>query len=611
MKRVALPLALVLAVGCGQSPNHVTVHVVAAQGGTLALDDGTQLQIPAGALPQDTDVTLTRIDTPAPGPNGVLGTVQLDPDGLVLNAPAHLTMKYDPSRVAADDELDMVVMSALNPMMQQADEVSPFQLVDSATIAGGTAAADLAHFSWYSIFSYPALFAAPGIPGQYLQSGDILYSLTEAVGFQEGTGLPMHVGLYMENPTNDRVIESTLPDSDCTPNYLEGVEVHTYEGNQGFKNLCGAHIFLGARRPIGPPTESQGAAAIARANQDLGKPYGIIGLNNLNNGGGIIVGGISCVELVERAWDAAGLTISHTPNIALFPQDQYANTVPVNRITFNLGDGTLRIPIYVSVHGSKRTVYSAALPTNALAQIDVTSSTPVFTATPQRAHLEDSLTPGALKDLVFTPTRDADSGNIVPFDLAVTAGGTTTTFKDFLRVFVVDNGADGGVDAGTGGCVPGGLPCDYCMRMASWNVDFQFPSAHTVSSSGYAMFHVWWDASGALKTLDATFPLSSTNAGVEVSCVNNNNGLSSGTVNATAQSTDCMTSGVGTPGFYDPTTSMTYYGIQSGSLSVSFLNNGADVMGSLTANTPNVASANISFSGHIYDTNAIPAQTCP
>jgi hypothetical protein len=44
---------------------------------------------------------------------------------------------------------------------------------------------------------------------------------------------------------------------------------------------------------------------------------------------------------------------------------------------------------------------------------------------------------------------------------------------------------------------------------------------------------------------------------------------------------------------------------------VSFLNNGSDVMGSLTADTPSVASANISFSGHYFNSNAIPPETCP
>jgi hypothetical protein len=421
--------------------------ISAATGGVVALGNGTALEIPAGALAADTQITMTEASAGLRRANGVLAAVELKPDGLKLSKPAKLTIRYTGDSSFSADDLAIVVLSGANPQKRSSGEVNPFAEVPATAVTDGSTAltAMIEHFSWYSISFFPRLHFAPIFSAKHLRPGDILYALTNAITLRDATAMPMHVGLFVgTGPANENVIESTLPSSDCTPEFLEGVDVHTYSDRKGFVDLCGAHLFIGARRPTADVTPAQGLAAVEAAYKDRGKPYGMIGLNVLENGGGIIAGGISCVELVERAWEGAGVNISSTPNVLLWPHDQFANTVPVTRIEVNLADGPVRIPLAVPVRTS-RTQYTAGGAGRIPVTLDIDSDAPEL-VTSGRAQLVDSTVAQAVKDFLFTPTSE-DVGKLRSFDVSidVPAPRAGSLRRGAIQIFV-----NGPPDAGGG-----------------------------------------------------------------------------------------------------------------------------------------------------------------
>jgi hypothetical protein len=421
-----------------------TGMVSAAMGGKVAFADGTGLEIPPGALASDTLITLQRAPAAVLSGSGTAGAVELVPDGLVLGKPAVLKLHYDASKVVSEADLAVMVMSRANPLARKSGEVNPFQVIEAATIDAGSdmATIPIEHFSWYSVFSFPKANLALEIPGKYLHNGDILYALTDGAEFEDGSATPMHVGLYAESPSNDRVIESTIPEHDCTPEYIEGVDAHGYDGMKGFRNLCGAHIFLGARQPLARLTTESRAKAVAAAESRRFKPYGIIGLND-STAVGIVPGGISCVELAEDSWEEAGVNISLTPDALLWPHDQFWNTKPVTDIEGKVGEKMV-IPL-VGVFRHSKTRYTR-LSTKSGGTLTATAFPDVFAA--GRAQLVDaSSSPQGFKDLVFTPSKE-DVENNVTFMFTMTApDGSTANAALTVDTFPGDDGKQCEVDA--------------------------------------------------------------------------------------------------------------------------------------------------------------------
>jgi len=120
---------------------------------------------------------------------------------------------------------------------------------------------------------------------------------------RSATAFPMHVGLFVEDASDDSVIESTLPSEGCTDDYARGVEVHHYVGaldahlglaTVGFKELCGEHVFMGARVPYDTEdvlvTDEVRAAVVAAAKARTGDPYGILTLDHPGWGDGTFGG---------------------------------------------------------------------------------------------------------------------------------------------------------------------------------------------------------------------------------------------------------------------------------------------------------------------------------
>lgn len=91
----------VLRTAPGDSTGAATTGLItAATGGTLTTPDNRlSINIPAGALSEDTTISIEPITSKAPGATGV-GGFRLGPDGTVFNKPVTLTFAYTDAEVA-------------------------------------------------------------------------------------------------------------------------------------------------------------------------------------------------------------------------------------------------------------------------------------------------------------------------------------------------------------------------------------------------------------------------------------------------------------------------------------------------------------------------------
>ena len=430
----------------------VTVLVTASDGGQVAFPNGTSIVFPPGAVTQDTEIKFSRLEDSAYDANTLLSAVKLEPSGLLLQKPATLTLTYANAPDEGVDALLLVSVSANNAPQVVGGEVSGYEVVPAVIDAETrTVQGSITHFSWFTLFPMPTLHLALELPGKMLRSGDILYSLTGGVGYTDATSFPMHVAIFVQDAGNDTVVESTLPDHDCTPNYFQGVGKHGYlgqevggnKGKNGFLTLCGGHVFMGARRPPGEIPDEVGQKAAGAALGKLGKPYGICTLNTPGWGQGtfyspITIGtGVSCVELPEDAWEEAGVNISLIPDELLGPHDQFVRTIAVMHVKARSSE-EVRIPII----GVSRRSWSAKYDTGKLAsasgsrtpmELKVTGEPDLFAD--GRASIQATQSPQALADLVFTPDK-SEIGQTLQFNFDLASPTEGKALRQPVKLFV-------------------------------------------------------------------------------------------------------------------------------------------------------------------------------
>jgi hypothetical protein len=237
---VIVVIIIAVSVGCSSSKSSNTTSagpsqepakviqisglISAANGGTLAFDNGTTIEFPPGALREDTNVTFSRLEDRAYDTEALVAAAKLEPDGLVLERPEALTLKYTQTPTEGDAALSLASVSKANDLRKVTGEINPYQLVPSTIDPSTkTVQASVDHFSWFSVNPMPLVHLALELPGKYLHNGDIVYALTGGVDYTDASAFPMHVGVFVEDASRDTIVESTLPDEDCTPNYFQGV----------------------------------------------------------------------------------------------------------------------------------------------------------------------------------------------------------------------------------------------------------------------------------------------------------------------------------------------------------------------------------------------------
>jgi hypothetical protein len=135
--------------GCGggedevQPPSGEQEEIVAAATGGTVTAEGATLEIPAGALAQDTAITVVAASPGAgmPEASTVRGMVyDFGPDGTTFSKQAKLTLPMAGTPAAGE----RAVISWLDPVSNRWVNLS-------STVAGGTISASVAHFTSFAL----------------------------------------------------------------------------------------------------------------------------------------------------------------------------------------------------------------------------------------------------------------------------------------------------------------------------------------------------------------------------------------------------------------------------------------------------------------------------
>jgi hypothetical protein len=128
--------------GGGQSaPQTVSKEVSAATGGTVE-GPGVQLDIPPGALSQDTTISVVvQGKAGVPSSDTVASSVfEMGPDGLQFAQPVTLQIDFDASNPPADAKAQIAVL-----------EGSTWKALGDSTVSGSTVTATTTHFSTFAV----------------------------------------------------------------------------------------------------------------------------------------------------------------------------------------------------------------------------------------------------------------------------------------------------------------------------------------------------------------------------------------------------------------------------------------------------------------------------
>jgi len=146
-----LPLA---ALGCssgGETLTGVSQMVGPGGGQVVSADGDLTLDIPAGALPADTEITVRNLDPAAVGAGfpglEVAGAYEFGPDGLVFQQPVTVTLRLDqvpvgPGGVLQAEVVSLFSDSGTGPELADAQEIRA-----DAETGATTLTAQIAHFS--------------------------------------------------------------------------------------------------------------------------------------------------------------------------------------------------------------------------------------------------------------------------------------------------------------------------------------------------------------------------------------------------------------------------------------------------------------------------------
>lgn len=306
----------------------------ADKGGTLQVG-GTILNIPPGALAEDTVITMGQPENgPTLSEDGV-SLITLEPSGLTFDKDLSLTISYQDSPDIYEEFLSVWTFNESTGDWEHTPSIFQDEVANTVRVA-------VTHFSlWVTTVDAP-LYLVLEIPGKFLEPGDILYVLSEP-----GRWLPGHVGIYSHTSgatlTSDGqsyVVESTIWDGATFRNGCPTKGGVRLQYMDEFMIEAG-HIYLGARStPYASSKDKLLARAYATYQEFEKKGYLLIGQGNLTQGC------FSCVGLAEAAYDSAGVGIipASLEVFQISPLQQFNRTTPIASIDVAVGEN-VRIPV--------------------------------------------------------------------------------------------------------------------------------------------------------------------------------------------------------------------------------------------------------------------------
>lgn len=310
-------------------------------GATLTFPDRTQLIIPAGALPEDLEISITKDD--------LNSRFMLAPEGLV--ASGNMTLEIPlPDWMVSDHRKAIVayIYSDESPVHETGSSAVRAERL-LMTLAAEHQAGDLVqlsfgHFSLIRMNTQDALYLPFNLPSTYLQKADVLFALSAENYITQEEGFdwfPGHTGMISE-PRAAVMMAACPDDPSRLCDMIESVpDVVRLANLQDQFVYVSHHINMGARRPSAfSLSDEEQSEVVAWAQDYLGTPWAM--LNDFDSSSDDY-DAFSCVGLIEAAYDSIGRPIVEnslwTVDTLLRPLDMYDETSPVDRVTVRVGEG--------------------------------------------------------------------------------------------------------------------------------------------------------------------------------------------------------------------------------------------------------------------------------
>lgn len=366
-----------------------TVLIDAETGGVVEAG-GSRLEIPPGALAQDTAIVMSELITGMTMQADGMQAVRLEPSGLQFSQPAALTITYGETGGFDEELLDVFAFNELTGEWEQHPIVAQDKAINTAVVS-------VNHFSlWFTHIADP-VYLVMHIPGKFLDPGDILYTLAD--GTQ--TWFPGHTGIYSETvgaTLTDNGVQKIMESNAWLPGYTRdcgwgagwarrsgGVRPLTLDEFINDPN----HLYMGAHyNAKASLQDKRNAKDFAVAQQGAG--FLLVGQGNFT------AACFSCVGLVEASYDHADDLTSEDINIIkdwaepgwITPLQQFRQTAVVSDIDLQVGE-QIRIPIkgvYLTqgADGSSHYEYTLLHPLVNLLPDGSTYSRGIFEWIPQR-----------------------------------------------------------------------------------------------------------------------------------------------------------------------------------------------------------------------------------
>ncbi len=321
-----------------------TQNIRAIEGGVLDFGDGSRLVIPPSALPEDTEITVSKHSDNL--------RFSFEPDGLVLNTPATLEVPVTNDMISDDTKvISAYLYSNKSPLKDSVSEKIKAERIYTSMAMdmdnGDLVKLELNHFSVADITIKDSLYLPINIPSGLLKPADIVFSLSFENSLSENgpfDWFPGHVGMIIgdSNSLNNcgRSKTSKCDMIESVPDY---VKYSNY--NEEFINV-GHHVGMGVRRPIkGATTDPDREDIVNWAAKQIGKPWEIINHYDILS---LDYTKFSCVGLVDAAyrntgniiwnWDFGLIIPIEKDTHSITPYELYTKTEQINHINVSSGE---------------------------------------------------------------------------------------------------------------------------------------------------------------------------------------------------------------------------------------------------------------------------------
>ena len=377
----------------------VSGEISAADGGSLALSDGTKISIPPKALTSDTEISMGVIS--ASDSTYFNKTVRLSPSGLTFNEPVTLETPK-PSDVNETFIEGYVYSEDIGEFHDEYEILKQEPLV--IDVVNNKIQTQVNHFSDYTFFGAEPLYVIFQLPSNYLMPGDIEYNLNKYnmwatghtrmfLGFDDtvsaNTFLTEGKKTALQSIiTNTSMSEYSVENSAVYPknqfihstdwNSPEGINRNGVyiESEVSFrdKRAIDENMYMGAKRRMDLAWGERLAIASYAVGLE-GSPYAAwVSLSGgVDPGIELLRTGYTCTGLIEASYENIGKGLTFADDVEISPLNPaFGNPIPVQQFgskhledineIFVFEGEHIKIPVYGALRSSTNIDYLGFLP---------------------------------------------------------------------------------------------------------------------------------------------------------------------------------------------------------------------------------------------------------